>query len=157
MLRLIVLALFVTAFALSACNDGDSNGSEPTPGATTTAGQQTAAPGGGTEFGQLVLASAINPDTKEPVTEVTSFPTSAPEMHATLQVKNVPAGGQFIFRWTKGASVAATITVPVEEAVAESWVAGSVRPPGAIPVGDDWLVAVSFNGVAIGSVTFSVR
>lgn len=153
-----VLLLGMLMFATVACDDDGSNTVSPTPGpGTPSPDAQATTSVGGAEFGEVVLASAINPDTKEPITEVTFFPTSAPEMHATVSAKNVPAGSQFIFRWTKGTAVAGTITVNVEEDITDSWVAGSIRPPGAIPVGDDWLVAVSYNGTPLGSVPFSVR
>jgi hypothetical protein len=156
MTRLIVVLLSIATLAFAACGDGNSDEPDATPQSTAAQGEPTPS-AGGPEFGALILASQINFETKEPITQAASFPTSAPEMHATIQAKNVPAGSQFIFRWTKGTSVAATITVPVEADIADSWVAGSVRPTGAIPPGEDWLVSVSFNGVPVGSVTFVVR
>ena len=39
----------------------------------------------------------------------------------------------------------------------DSWVAGSIFPNGQVPPGDDWLLAVFYNGKTIASVAFIVE
>ena len=155
-----VLLLLAISASVVSCADDDGGSAETTPTQPTTETSPTAgstALPGGAQFEDVVLASEVDPATREPITRVRAFRSSDPAMHAAIRAKNVPAGGQVIFRWTKGASVAGTITVDVAEAIDESWIGASIRPNGPIPTGDDWLLAVTYNGVSVGSVTFSVQ
>jgi hypothetical protein len=111
---------------------------------------------GDAAFGEVVLAAAIDAATRAPIGEVDSFRSDAMEMHAAVRVQNVKAGAELLFRWTKATQVAAAVVVTVPEDTTDDWVTASVFPNGNLQPGDDWLIAVSFNGAPVGSKTFSV-
>jgi hypothetical protein len=144
---LVLICLCSLAAAASACG-GDSESSQS---------DAPTARAGGPTFDEVKLATEIDPQSKEPITEVTSFRSDTKAMHAAIFVRNVPAGSEFRFRWTKGVDEAATIVVNVPAFISESWVAASITPNRAVPPGDDWLIVVAFNGRQVSSKTFSVN
>jgi hypothetical protein len=153
-----ILLMFATGATIVACKDDDSHGLEPSAPGTSTA--EPAEPGGPThapEFGEVVLATEFDEQTKEPTRQVTDFGTNTAVMYAAIRAQNIPAGSQLLFRWTKGTEVAASIVVDVTTETADGWFGARIAPNGPIPMGDDWLVSVSYNGVSIDSTQFSVR
>jgi hypothetical protein len=147
-IRTLTIALLVVlAFGIAACGSDPGNVESPAPSAVS----------GGPSFGEVKLATEIDAASKAPITEVTSFASDTKAMHGTISVKNVPAGSEFHFRWTKGAQEAATVVVSVSVDTADSWVSGSLFPNGPVPAGDDWLLAVFFNGTTIASKQFRVH
>jgi hypothetical protein len=157
-------AAMLALLALACGGDDAENGDTPgaaTPGSASTAASAST-PGtplpisGDPAFGDVKLASEIDEVTRAPISEVTSYPTDTKAMHAAIQVRNIRAGSEFRFRWTKGPQEATTVVVTVPEDTAESWVSGSVFPDASVPAGEDWLVAVFYNGVNVGSRQFSI-
>ena len=109
---------------------------------------------GNAEFGNVVLATEIDDYTKEPVTEVTEFPSDVEVMYATIHVKNVKAG-EFRFQWKKGDEDAGAIVMTVPD-IHDNWVSTWLEPTTAVPPGNDYSIDVLYNGKVISTATFKV-
>jgi hypothetical protein len=112
---------------------------------------------GEASFGEVKLATEIDAVSKAPVHEVSAFAPDTPALHVTVNVKNVRAGAEFRFVFTKGGEDAGAIVMSVPADLRDNWVAGSLFPSGGLPVGNDWSVDVLYNGESIGSKIFTVE
>jgi hypothetical protein len=111
---------------------------------------------GDPSFGRVVLATRIDPVSKEPLDDVDQFDVKASTINATINVKNLPAGGTFRFQWKKGERDAGAIVLTVPVDLVDNWVAATVEPDGAIDPGDDWSVDVLLDGALVSSKTFAI-
>jgi hypothetical protein len=107
-------------------------------------------------FGAVVLATRIDSVTKEPLDRVDSFDTNVRAMNATIEAKNVRAGAEFRFHWTKGGNDVGTIVMSVPTDIHDNWVSAAIFPNGPVPLGSDWRLEVLYNGKVISSKNFSV-
>ena len=106
--------------------------------------------------GEIVLATAINPDTSAPVDEVESFSSTSEEIFATLPVDDVDEGTTFRFRWTKGGTDEVTDEHRAPSEIDDGWVFGSLSRRGGFEPGDDYAVEVLIGDDSIAIQTFSV-
>jgi len=112
---------------------------------------------GDASFGDVKLATEINDTSKEPITEVSTFASDSSAMHAAIKVKNVRAGAEFRFQWSKGGEQILMIVMSLPIDMRDNWVSGSLFPTDGLPVGEDWQADVLYNGDVISSTTFSVE
>jgi hypothetical protein len=108
------------------------------------------------EFGEVVLATEVDDYTKEPISEVSEFPSDVRVMHATINVKNVKAGSEFRFQWRKGDEEPGVIVMTIPVDLHDNWVSAFIEPTGGVPPGDDYFVDVLYNGTIVSSANFRV-
>jgi hypothetical protein len=112
---------------------------------------------GDASFGEVKLATELDNFSKKPIAEVSIFPSTATAIHATINVKNVPAGAEFRFVWKKGGLDAGMVVMSIPLDLHDNWVSGSIFPTGDVAWGTDWTVDVLYNGELVSSATFAVE
>lgn|GEM_PF-2151947 len=124
--RISLIAVVVgCVLALAGCGGGggdDNAGSTPAPTADATRPPQrpaeTPVPIG---MSEVVWATEVDPETREPEGEVTSFPNDTPVIVAAVQLSSVPAGTVLTATWSiDGLEVPAMTTQATTEASLET-------------------------------------
>ena len=155
--------LLTVAFALLVlvgCGAG-GGGDDSMPAATDAADSAPAIPTPTPvviTLSDVVWTTAVDPQTREPRDEVTSFATTAPVIIAAVKVGSLPASAQLTARWSiDGVEVPeATMQAATERALKEGWATFQfTRDEGQhFPLG---VLEVRITASAGAEVTGSVR
>lgn len=140
---------------LAGCGDDSTGPDDGTPAPPVTA-MQTAEAGQEAEPLQLsdvVWTTGVDPETGEPVDDVSTFPIDAPAIIAAVNVEDLPAGVELTATWTiDGADVPdATMRVTSDAAVIEAWVTFRFdrADDQRFPIGDLVVTITASDGQAV--------
>lgn len=111
----------------------------------------------GPRVGEIVLASEVDPETKEPQQEASDFPVDVEVIHATLEVWNLEQGEVFTARWSKGDQELISYDLTLPRDVDHTWLDFTLQPNRSLPAGDDYRVEVFQGERLISTATFSLR
>lgn len=118
-----VVAAAVVLVLLVACGDDSSEPDEgtPVPATQTAEARQEPEP---LQLSGIVWTTGLDPETGEPLDDVTSYPTNAPAIIAAVNVEQLPAGAELTATWTiDGTEVPdAAMSATSERAVTDAWV-----------------------------------
>jgi hypothetical protein len=112
-----------------------------------------------TQFGQIVWATAIDPETSAPIDRVSNYRSDAPQIIAVMQAYSVSAGSVVEASWeynNTSLDAFSTRLVPADSTV-ESWISFRIErsPDVPWPVGT-YEVTVSLNGTTVQQASIEV-
>src|SRR5699024_3096954 len=109
-------------------------------------------------FSDVVWTTEVDPETREPQDEVSSYPNNAPAIIAAVNVEQLPGGTELVASWTiDGVEVPdARMTVATEATVVDAWVTFQFTRDGAtlFPLG---VLEVTITGGEGSEVTDEVE
>ena len=143
---------------LTAC-DGSTQGNG-VPDAAVTATEQTVAPASRLTAAELlgvIWTTAVDPETRAPVNEVSSFPTNAPTIIAAVEIGEAQAGTVLTATWSiDGVDVPqATMQVTAGKDLKEGWATFQFNraPDRLFPLGELQVrVSAGDDSVVTGTV-----
>lgn len=104
---------------------------------------------------QIVLAEDVKPETFEPINPTTIFKSSAPAIHATVQIENAPANTLFQARWYPPDQLPLEFNLPPVDGT--RWIDFRLTPtPDGFPTGE-YRVEIYVSAQLVDTKTFTVE
>lgn len=154
-----VAVLVIAGMGLGACGGSSGSPTPAAPPATATSPAVPPTPAPSPSLGDVVWASAIDPETREPVTPVDRFAADAPAIYAVVRVRNVPAGATLSADWSYNDNRLGVAAAPVVvgSAVASGYVEFHLTRDEDQPWPDGtYGIAISLDGQVAATSTVDV-